>query len=104
MSVTYNTPCAPGSSTKRPGSKPATSNERLADSTIAREVRSAVGTAHIEHNPITSTTGSAIVATGRNNWRGPKPTALSTAISESRYKREMASIKPINSDNGSNTG
>ncbi len=67
-----------------PGSSPATTTLRLAASTIASAVRLAQGPSHSEQAPTSATTGATSIMTGRSRRRGPTPTAVSTAISESR--------------------
>ena len=67
-------------------------------------VRWAQGPSHIEHSPIATTTGSVVISSGRSSRRGPTPTALSTAISESRYSRDTDSISPSISASGSTRG
>ena len=75
---------------KRPGSSPATSRFLLASTTIPRATPSAHGPSHSEQTAMTASTGAATSSTGRNNRRGPTPTADSTYISESRYSRPSA--------------
>ena len=77
---------------------------RLACSIIAAAVRWAQGPSHSEQAATASTTGTVTHSSGRSRRRGPTPTALSTAISESRYNRTTASIRPSISASGSTSG
>ena len=47
-----------------------------------------------------TTTGTTSISSGRSRRRGPMPAAVSTAISESRYRRENASSSPSISASG----
>ena len=81
ISPTYRMPARPGSSMKRPASSPATRKDRLASSTMRWARRAPAGAAQSEAKPMTSATGRVTASSGRQSWRGPRPTEHSTAIS-----------------------
>ena len=71
---------------------------------ICSATRPAQGPSHSEQVPTSTTTGTTSINSGRSRRLGPTPMAVMTAISESRYRRAMASSRPSISASGRISG